>query len=65
MTTLTLNVPLKEAKPLKNVSGNLVPFERGLRLPFSFYLDRITRDGIKVEHHNSRTKNSLIFTFPK
>jgi hypothetical protein len=60
---LTLNVVLEENEPLRDMPGGLIPFVKGLRLPFSFYIDRINALGQSAELTKHDHETTLTVTF--
>jgi signal transduction histidine kinase len=63
--TLTLSVPFEEAEQIGDVSEELIPFERGLRLPLSLYITRVEQSGQKVQVTDNDGKATLKITFQR
>ena len=63
--SIVINIVTEQNQVIAKLTVN-VPFkDKGLRLPFSFYIDRLTLKDIIVEHLTTDTENSLIITFPR
>jgi hypothetical protein len=62
---LTLNVPLEESASLNEFPTELIPFEIGIRLPISYYIERLERQGHQVELKNESQKTVLQIVFPR
>ncbi len=61
--TISLSVPFEETDPLNDFPRELIPFERGLRLPLSLYIQRVEKMGHQVQVTNSDGKATLKITF--
>ena len=63
--TLSLSVPFEEANSLQDFPGELIPFERGLRLPLSLYVKRVEKSGHQVQVTDNDGKATLKVTFQR
>jgi signal transduction histidine kinase len=62
---LVINVPLLEADPLPDLSEDLIPLARGLRLPLSFYLDRAQSGNVIADLTKGASDTTLRIIFPR
>jgi len=59
---LKLNVPFDESPPLTDFPTELVPFGLGIRLPFSYYIERLENEGHHIELKTGKRESSLQIT---
>ena len=63
--TLSISVPYEEADPLNDFPQELIPFERGLRLPLSLYIQRVEKAGHQVQVMDNDGNATLKITFQR
>ena len=62
---LTLNVPFEESPPLADFPTELIPFISGIRLPFSYYIERLEHKGHRIELNTSVNETTLQITIQR